>query len=84
MKPLRVPDHDHPRRPVRTCAVCGSDATVLHTGPTTFLPWQPYYDEAEDRHEHDPNEQATTWQCIRGHTWRTTGYRPCRCGWTAQ
>jgi hypothetical protein len=68
------------------CPVC-EPKKVKHTvtpgfTSTTLVNYTPYYDEADNHHDHDYNSSRGEATCSNGHTWTETTYNSCWCGWS--
>lgn len=55
----------------------------VYTGlaTTTWMHFPPFYDEKGKLHHHDKNHVTTSYTCSNGHKWRSSGMKPCWCGW---
>jgi len=67
------------------CPVCkkkGLSCIVsVHGGSQTLIYSEPYYDEEENWHYHDPNTTTSNYSCSNGHRWSVTVGGSCWCGW---
>lgn len=44
---------------------------------STLLEYNPYYDESDIYHIHNPNKFGTSYKCNNGHTWTINSFKKC-------
>ena len=60
------------------CQAQGKKSCVfIGTATITMVSHQPFYDEAGEFHNHDPNLHRTSYSCSNGHSWVESRQSKC-------